>query len=260
MQSDNRIGIVDFGQVGYLEEELIERLANLFLALYQRDYQKLAQSYLEMDKADERTDPRLFQSDLRDLLDPRYGRSLREVHFGAMLSDSFQLALRHHIRLPNELVLLGKAMIGVEGLARKLDEDLVIVEIVKPFASRLIEHRLDPRRQLRRTYRDVLELGLLGKQLPGQMSQALKKIIGDDMKIEFRHSRLEKLIREIDRSSNRIAFSLIISALIVGSSLIVLSAKEPLLFGFPVLGLIGFLLAGLLGLGVVFSILRSGKL
>ena len=260
VQSDNRIGVVDFGQVGYLDEDLIERLAIIFLALYQRDYKKLAQSYLELVKASERTDQQLFQNDLRDLLDPQYGRPLKEVRIGSMINGSFQVALRHHIRLPNELVLLGKAMIGVEGLARRLDEDLVIVETVKPFATRIIDRRLDPRRRIKHTYRDILELGMLGKQLPGQLSQALKKMIGDDMKIEFRHSRLENLIREIDKSSNRIAFSLIISALIVGSSLIVLSARAPLLFGFPVLGLIGFLLAGLLGLGVVFSILRSGKL
>jgi len=260
VQSDNRIGVVDFGQVGYLDEDLIERLAIIFLALYQRDYKKLAQSYLELVKASERTDQQLFQNDLRDLLDPQYGRPLKEVRIGSMINGSFQVALRHHIRLPNELVLLGKAMIGVEGLARRLDEDLVIVETVKPFATRIIDRRLDPRRRIKHTYRDILELGMLGKQLPGQLSQALKKMIGDDMKIEFRHSRLENLIREIDKSSNRIAFSLIISALIVGSSLFVLSARAPLLFGFPVLGLIGFLLAGLLGLGVVFSILRSGKL
>lgn len=261
VQPDNRVGVVDFGQVGYLEEELIEHLATIFVALYERDYKKLAGAYLQLDKSSgERTDRALFQSDLRDLLDPQYGRPLKEIHLSSMISDTFQLALRHQIRLPGDLVLLGKTMVGVEGLARRLDEELVVAEIVKPFVSRIIERRLDPRRQIRRAYEEVVELGGLGRQIPGQFSQTLKKVIGDDLKIEFRHSRLESLIREIDKSSNRIAFSLIISSLIVGSSLIILSAQEPKMFGFPVLGLIGFVLAGILGLGVVFSILRSGKL
>ena len=70
---------------------------------------------------------------------------------------------------------------------------------------------------------------------------------------------LDNLIREIDRSSNRIAFGLIISAIIVGSSIVMSLQTGPIIYGYPVLGVIGFVSAGVMGLGLVISILRSGK-
>ena len=92
------------------------------------------------------------------------------------------------------------------------------------------------------------------------MRQALRKPLHGKLRVEFSHVGLENLSQEMDRSSNRISFSLIISAIIVGSSLIVNLGRGPLLYGFSTLGIIGFFIAGLLGLWLAVSILRSGRL
>jgi len=80
------------------------------------------------------------------------------------------------------------------------------------------------------------------------------------IKIGFEHRGLEKIIFEMDRSSNRIAFALVISSIVIGSSLIITTNIGPLLFGFPVLGLFGYTIAGVLGIWLLISILRSGRL
>jgi len=100
----------------------------------------------------------------------------------------------------------------------------------------------------------------LAEEFPSQVRLALRKLLHGKLKVEFSHLGLEHLPREMDRSSNRIAFSLIISAIIVASSLIIASGRGPHIFGFSALGVIGFSLAGFLGLWLAIAILRSGRL
>jgi ubiquinone biosynthesis protein len=80
------------------------------------------------------------------------------------------------------------------------------------------------------------------------------------LKVEFEHRGLENLITELDKDTNRIAFSVIVAAIIVGSSLIIQSDKGPHLFGYPLIGIIGYVIAGFMGLWILIAILRSGRL
>ncbi|HHT9159619.1 MAG TPA: ubiquinone biosynthesis protein UbiB, partial [Candidatus Brocadiaceae bacterium] len=98
------------------------------------------------------------------------------------------------------------------------------------------------------------------KIIPKDAYEIIKKIKMGTLKIEFEHQGLSKLITEMDKSSNRLSFSLVIAALIIGSSLIIIANKGPLIYGFPVLGILGFIFAGILGLWLAVGILRSGRL
>ena len=100
----------------------------------------------------------------------------------------------------------------------------------------------------------------MAQELPSQIKLGLRKLLHGRLRVEFSHVGLDYLSREMDRSSNRISFSLIISAIIVASSLIINSGMGPRVFGLSALGIVGFSLAGVLGLWLAISILRSGRL
>lgn len=256
----NRIGIVDFGMVGRIDEDIMESLANTFLSIIDLDYDKLVHEYIRLGLLAEDIDIKAFKNDLRDMLDIYYGKSLRQIETVKVLNDILQLAVSYKARVPNDLILLGKTFIAIEGLARELNPDILIMEEAKPFAKDLIKKRMSPAYQAIKAYRTFDDLINIIKDVPGQFSQALKKVIKDRLKIEFVHSGLDRLIRDMDKSSNRLSFALIISAIVVGSSVIMLSGKGPLLFGFPMLGVIGYIVALILGLWLALSILRSGRL
>jgi len=90
--------------------------------------------------------------------------------------------------------------------------------------------------------------------------RALKKMEEGIFKLELQHRGLENLINALDKATNRLSYSLILVAIIIGSSLIMQTEKGPQFMGFPVIGVIGFLISGILGLGLVIMILRSGKM
>jgi ubiquinone biosynthesis protein len=104
------------------------------------------------------------------------------------------------------------------------------------------------------------ELVYLLKEIPGEIRKILKQARQGKVKIEFEHRGLEPMLSTHARISNRIAFAIVLAALIIGSSLIVLSDIPPKWNEIPIIGLVGFVIAGLMGLWLLVLILRRGKM
>jgi ubiquinone biosynthesis protein len=188
-----------------------------------------------------------------------YDRPLKHIAVSEVFNNTLDMALKHNMQVPDNLMLLGKTLLFIEGVGRQLDPDINLMEISRPYAEKLIKRRLQPKRILRDLIKNVSNLSKIMKFLPSQVNTLFKKLIKGELKIEFEHVGLDSLIREIDRSSNRIAFGLIISSIIVGSSIVMSLQTGPIIYGYPVIGVIGFVSAGVMGLGLVISILKSGK-
>jgi ubiquinone biosynthesis protein len=157
-------------------------------------------------------------------------------------------------------MLLGRAVGTYEELGRKLDPDYDFLVEAEPFIRKILLKSYDPQKILQELLKTGRDFRNLITMLPGELQSILQKMRQGQLALEFRHKGLERLITELDRSSNRLSFSLIIAALIVGSSLIMRLEVGPFLFGYSVLGIAGFIFAGLLGLWLIIAILKSGRL
>ncbi|MDH7499492.1 MAG: AarF/ABC1/UbiB kinase family protein [candidate division NC10 bacterium] len=257
---ESKLGLLDFGIVGRIRPQMMEVNASIFLALVKRDYDRLVEEVLKVGLVTDESTIHGFREDLIDFIEPYYGRDLAQIEVGKIVSEAIHLANTYHIRLPLDLVLLGKTLATVEGVARQLDPHLNLLEIARPYARRLIRKERSPWELASKALSVTQEYKELTQELPSQIRLALKKLLHGKLRVEFSHVGLEHLPKEMDRSSNRIASSLIISAIIVASSLIINSGRGPLILGFSALGVIGFSLAGLLGLWLAIAILRSGRL
>lgn len=257
--SDGRVALLDFGSVGFLSEHSQDSLGGFFTALLTHDYAALVDEFVRIGAADAMFDSSAFERDLRDMVEPYHGRPIGELRMGEVLKEAVSIAVRHNIKVPPELVLLGRASLTLEGLVRRVDPEINVVDEATPFAKKLLMMRFDPRRQLRRASKVARDYGDLIAKLPTQITRIFQKVLESKLTIEFVHKGYEKAVDEMDRSSNRISASLMISSVIVGSSLIVLSGRGPQLWGFPALGIAGYVIAGVLALGLAFQILRSGK-
>ncbi|MFH0925169.1 MAG: 2-polyprenylphenol 6-hydroxylase [bacterium] len=257
---DGKISFIDFGMVDHLTEETIEGLGNIFFAILNKNYDKLVNEYLTEGFINDETDIELLKRDLIDFIEPYYGKPLRYIEVGTIFKKLNEIALRHGVKIRPDLVLLGKAMVMIEGNIRRLDPDIDLLAIGKPFALNLLKKRIRPKRLFKLTYKSLNEFVDLFRILPNQVKALLRKTLNGELEIEFVHVGLDNLIREMDRSSNRLAFALIISALIIGSSLIILSSKGPFFLGYPSLGILGFVSAGIMGIWLIIAIIRSGRL
>jgi len=257
---DLTIAPIDFGIVGTLDETVRDYLGLLLRGIAEKDVDKVIRAFFNMGYLDYDLDVKGLRRDLYDFLEQYYGLPLKEIRLNRVLGELFEIIRRYHIRIPADLSLMVKALVLENSLGQKLYPDFDIFELAQPYARKLIMQKYRPGRQLAELSRFSEESFDFLKELPMELRTILQRAKKGDLSFRMEHHGLERFIQEMDRSSNRIAFSLIIAALIIGSSLIIQLNKGPFLFGFSLLGIAGYLIAGLLGLWLVIAILRSGKL
>ncbi len=253
------IAMLDFGLVGRLEPEQKENLANLLIALITQDYDAMVQQLIALDFKIEEDLQKQFKTELRDLIEPYYGRELKNISMSAVVTRIVDITFNLRIRVPPSFLLLTRSIVILEGVGRTLDPEMDLVALGAPMATEIIQKRMHPKRIMMEMYKNISEINIYAKNFPKQAAQVLDKLKNDDLKINFFHSGLENLLRELDRLGNRVSLSLIIASLVIGSSLIIISDKGPTLLGYPAFGIIGYSLAGIIGIWLLVSILRSGR-
>ncbi len=254
------IGFMDFGMMGRLDEEIKEKGVDLFIAILERKPDKIINEMLNLGITSQEIDTRSLKIDIKEMLDQYYNKPLKEIKLGELINQLVNIAIKYHIRIPAEFALLGKSLLTIESIGLELDPDFNLAEIAKPYAKDVILERKSPQRLILKLLNDLAELYNLIILIPRQLSKTLKKMEEGVFKLEFQHRGLENLINALDKSTNRLSYSLILAAIIIGSSLIMQTDKGPYFMGFPVIGVLGFLISGVLGLGLVIMILRSGKM
>lgn len=258
--ADGIICMLDFGMVGHLSEEVRDYLVDLLLAVLGRDPDRIVNLLAGSgDLPDEVNLPNL-RHDLAFFIDNYYDIPLHEINTGRLLNEFFEILSLYRIRFSPDLMLLAKALVTIEGVGRKLDPDFNMIVHLKPFMDKIVREKVGPAHIGKEASRVLFSFATLFKNLPRDLQTFINRLNHNRFKIDLEHRGLDRLINDLDRSSNRLSFSLLIAALIIGSSLIMQTEKGPQLFGFPALGFIGYSIAGFLGLWLAIAILRSGRL
>lgn len=158
-------------------------------------------------------------------------------------------------------MMLVKALATVSGVAMRLDPDLNLIALLKPRMRRMVADRLNPARLAKGAGMAVWQILDVLRSAPGQIKAILRQFSRGTWEMKIRHENLERLTSELDHSSNRLAMSILIAAIIVGSSVVVGTTGE-LPYGIPLrlLGVVGYLIAAALGLVLIWAIFRSGRL
>jgi len=254
------IGFMDFGIVGRLSHEMAESLNRVLVAIARKDSIRMTAELLQIDTVDENADIDDLRIDIAELVDRYYGASLKQIQVSELVREIGEISSRYGIRTNRQLSLLGKALAGIEGVGRQLDPDFNIVPLIEPFARRLIAHEISPKKVLSKSAQIIRDYADLAVALPQDLRTALEKIRDGKLRIEFKHIGLENIVPELERSSSRIAFAAIIAALVVGSALIIRSDIRPSLFGIPIIGALGYLVAAVFGLWLLITIMRNRTL
>ena len=257
---NNVIAPIDYGMMGSLDEELMEAAGNLLTGIVKKDVNKIIRVFTDIGIMENELDIRGLKLDLTDFLDRYYQVPLSQLDVGKIINELTEIIRKHRIRLPADLTLMAKAMVTQEGVGRSLDPDFDMITMAKPYVEKIMMRKLDPRRHLKEFASTLDDFNRLIKILPSEIRAIVTKIKKGELKIKFEHQGLEHFISELDKASNRLSFSMIIAALIIGSSLIIQLDKGLRLFGLPAIGILGFGIATILGLWLVIAIIRSGKL
>ena len=268
---DGRVSLVDFGITGCLDEEMMRQIANLFLGYAEHDYSMVMDALMEAGLINEDMDLKAFRNDLKDVSESFYGRSLQHISVKDVYDQLMELVLKYRIRLPRNLLLLLKTFIQTEALGKILGSDASLLEVTRPFAKKLLQRELNARSVLRHLDREGRSLSAYARTIPKHINDILRQTAAGRQRIELRHSGFEQAQSAIEKGVNRLTVGVIIAASILAGAMILNSKQKVVQLTFKflglqtvsltaVLGLAGYGVATLLGIWLIVSILRSGRL
>ena len=273
---DGKICLVDFGMAGRLDAELRRCLATSFIALASRDLDVIADVYMEIGAVPEETDLARLKADLNEVLDKYYGIPVHCLDLQRCFADVMRVARTHGVLLPRDFVLLGKSFVTMVMMARELDPAFDLAAVAKPYALSLVADKFSPTRVGHDVLSQVWYIAQSVRRLPREMRRFSRKLLAGTLQVTLRIREFDDFLQELDRATNRLAFSMIVSAIVIGSSVLLHAHVPPYMEnvlpgwlgkffethmqGTSALGLAGFLFAGVLGMLLAVAIWRRGRL
>lgn len=258
--SKNVICLLDFGMMGSIDKYTRGDFVDLIYGAVRQDETGTVRVLLKLTEWDEEPDIRQLERDVSDILGLYLNRPLKDVEFSGLMRQILELTGRYHLRLPADIFLMMKAFSTIESVARELYPEFDLASYAAPYVKREKMQRMHPRRLAENAYNLSGELFHFLNQFPKDTLELLRMAKRQRLSIRFEHSGLEEMIETLDRTSNKLAIAIIVAALIIGSSIVIIAKIPPLFYGISLLGIMVFLAAGVMGIWLVVSIIRTKRL
>ncbi len=255
--TDGRVALLDCGMVGRLDPRSQQILTELLLAIVDLDAQRCTQLTIQIAESARPKSLAKVENEYARMLRKYYNLSLSEIKFSEVFYEILALARDNRIKLPSSLGLYSKTLANLEGVARTFDPQLNLLEEIKPLMTDLFRRQLLGDNPMETLLRTALDMKSLSLQSPRQLEQLLDRVTSETLKWNITLSELDPLRRSLDDSANRLSFSIVVGALIVGAAIVTTGAQTPQV---TILTNALFGVASFFGLWLIVSILRSGRL
>jgi ubiquinone biosynthesis protein len=257
---NNVICLIDFGMVGVVDRQTRDDFVDLLDSIVHQNEIQASEVLLKLTYWDEEPDRRLLEREVADFMGRHLYKPLKEIELGKLLQQILEVAGDFQLRIPPDLFLMMKALSTVEGVGRMLDPDFDMIARATPFIAKVKLERYKPERIAKDVFDLSAKLLQFLQKFPKELLDITQIIRRKKLSLKIEHRGLETMLATYDRISNRISFSILIAALIIGSALIVISETPPLIYGISLIGIILFFAAAMMGIWLLVAILRKGKL
>jgi ubiquinone biosynthesis protein len=256
-----QIGLVDFGAVGKLTDDDMSKLTRMFIDAAAENVEALPRRLSELGVRYPKEREEEFLAELREMYYRYYGASLAEIDPLQVIREAFQLIYSMNLQLPTRFLLLDKAIATLGSVGVDLYPDFNVFEVARPYARSLMLERFTPKRMVGQARKESLKLGAMALELPYQIHDILEEFRDGQIEIGFVHKGLDDLLNRLDVVFNRLVIAMVVAGGLIGSSLIGIFAKAgPHVLGINLISVIGFALSGLLGIWLLWGVVRSGRL
>lgn len=258
--TDRRICFIDWGISGQLTERMRHALMDLFSACAKRDAQDVTRIAISLGRGTRRIDRVALEKAITTTLFKYDAELKRMEEVGRVVLELIFVFGSNGIHIARDYTLLAKAVISIEKTSSLLDPNFSIARIGEPFVRELRWERWNPKRLSRSVFGELKEKLTTIGDIPRDIQRVLHRIEDEDLGILLQHRGFEQASDTIHHAFSRLSLAVIIASLIIGSSVVITTGIQPLLWGYPAIGIIGYLISAALGVYVTFDILRGNRM
>lgn len=253
---DNVIGLVDFGMMATLSLRDRERLAKLVYFISISDEKRVARALTELMESEDVIPADELEPAMSSIIKEYGDVAAGELRMAGMLFAMMRAIMTHGGRLRSQLIWVTKSIATQEDVARSLNADLNVMDMGKPYAQKLLTQKLNPLKHPYEAFYWIIDALDVARDLPYDIGVVLREFRKGKLKIEFEHVGLEPIRQTMEHVANRTSLTIIIAALLMSSSVIVLAKVPPFIGNIPLLGFMGYFIAGALSFLLIVSVIR----
>jgi len=253
--ADSHIAMLDFGLMGRLTKEEQDTLVQMALAVFARNPTQLTRVVMKMGQVPPNFNRLAFEADVRKLMDKYLGIELAQLNSQNLIRECMEMIVDHHVRLPAEYAILGRAAATIEGIGRIIYPEFNIIKIAAPFVAKLVSRRLDPMRLGTETMGLALSVQQLLADAPQQASRLLDDLEAGRLQLGIRGSSLDEMLVVQRTHSLRVVLAAAVASLVLAAAITLAPFQYTLSslgwshYSMPLVPLICLvLMSGLLGL------------
>jgi len=255
------IGLVDFGAVGTRTDDDMSKLTGLFIDAANENLEQIPKRLADLGVRYPKDREGEFLAEIRELYYRYYGASLSEVDPIQIVREGFQLIYSLNLHLPARFLLLDRTIATLASVGAELYPDFNVFEVARPYARDLMLERFSPHRVARRARRETLRYAQVIAEVPYQFHDFMEEIRDGQIEVGFVHKGLDQFLESMQNAINRLVIALMVVGGLIGSSLIGIFAKGGTnISGVNVISIIGFALSTVLGIWLLWGVIRSGRL
>jgi ubiquinone biosynthesis protein len=257
---NEKLCFIDCGMTGRVEESMRKDLAMLLYGVSEKNIDNVTSAFLRLgDITMDDVNERELRKDLRDFIERFTEGPLGDIDMGSMLTAFLDGLRKHNVKCPGDLILMIKALITIEGVGKQLSPEFNLVDYAKPTIEKLVKSEFGFSALKNRTGLSAQLWAQLAERIPDDATRMLDRIRRNKVRLNIDIESMEHMTEAIDRSSRNISWALVISALIVGSSIMVLANRTESIDIRSALGLAGYIFAGTLGVWRTIQHWRAGR-
>ncbi|MCR4436624.1 MAG: AarF/ABC1/UbiB kinase family protein [Clostridiales bacterium] len=260
MIKDNKIAYIDFGMIGTLSKPIRDKLGTFFFSMATRDMDAMTQSVLKIGIKKGSIDVKRLYSDIEEIYNKYIEASLYDINLTQLLDEIFKASRRNNLVMPKDITLLSKGIMTLEGVIAKIYPEINIMDVAVPYAKAMVLKKSDYKQDIVEQLENLYTLSKSGLKIPLKLLELINSALSGKLKIQLEHIYLEKSVGELNKMVNRMVFGIIVSSLIIGSSLVIRLETGPKMFDISVFGMVGYIAAVIIGLWLLISIFRSGRM
>ena len=245
-RDDPKLALIDFGMTAHLTATMRDRVVRLLLAMGENNGDAVAEALIEIGEVPEEFDRAPFVRDVAALIAKHANQTVEETPAGVMLYEIITIAYRAGLKLPAELTLLAKALFNLDAVARALDPSFNPSQSIREYTAEIANKRAQRDLSPRRLFQMAAETSDLVRALPHRIDMITQKLVADDFAVRVDTPQLGSLLLGLEKVANRIFTGLVLGGLLVASGLLMAYQRS--------LGMIGFLIAGIIGLWMIATI------
>jgi len=253
-EPDGELVFLDFGMVGAIDSETRESIVKILLAALQKDASRMV-SYIEEEILIAQVKSTVeLRLDLNEILERYITADLKEMNLKNLVTDFFYILRKHELRFPANFTSILRALVVAEGTGMLLNPHFTITPYLEKILRRVFGRAMDFDNVSKRAFNYLLDWKKLIEEFPDKSYEILAKLAAGRFSVKFENKELEEISRKIDSVSNRVSLSIILAALLIGSSLIYTNYQY--LKSLSILGILGYIIAAFLGIALIFEMLR----